>query len=299
MLCQVLGYQTIDELIENRGQLEHEFILLGQQSDDSWLIGVNIHQIDSNLIEKIQKLTEKDVSFETGRTVLLKMKGSELAIAGQALAYGSFHNNHRYSSKTGTTTELTECGLKRITTIPDNNTSQIQNKQQQQQPTKIYPRIDPVVISVIWSSDFQYLLLGNMKNSYSRNFFSCLSGFIELCESVEEALCREVKEESGIDIDINTVRILRTQPWPIGRGGGCELMIGCSCVALTNVIQINDDDVNEVRWFTIDEVSEMVENSIKNPEMMLDPNITSPVIPGPYAIAHHLLKFAINEKKSL
>ena len=48
---------------------------------------------------------------------------------------------------------------------------------------------------------------------------------MEQCESVESAIVREVKEESGLDIAVASVRLLGSQPWPIGRGGTCELML--------------------------------------------------------------------------
>ena len=54
--------------------------------------------------------------------------------------------------------------------------------------------------------------------------YTCLAGFIEQGEGIEEAVRREVLEESGVVI--GDVRIVGSQPWPVGRAGSCELMIG-------------------------------------------------------------------------
>ena len=57
-------------------------------------------------------------------------------------------------------------------------------------------------------------LLGRNKK-FTPGMYTCLSGFIDQCESVEEAVRREVHEEACIQVD--EVEILGTQPWPIGR----------------------------------------------------------------------------------
>lgn len=61
---------------------------------------------------------------------------------------------------------------------------------------------------------------------------------------MEEALRREVWEESGIKV--GKVEIISSQPWPIGRGGGCELMIGCLGYATTTEVTIQDPEVKGI-----------------------------------------------------
>lgn len=105
---------------------------------------------------------------------------------------------------------------------------------------------------------------------------------------------REVWEESGIVVQ--EVEILDSQPWPIGRGGNCELMIGCRAIARTELTNIQDKDVQEVRWFSLEEARNMLEASKHSVEFPR--NNSAPYLPGPYAIAHHLVEnFVQNSTK--
>ena len=66
---------------------------------------------------------------------------------------------------------------------------------------------------------------------------------------------REVYEESGVIVD--SVELFDSQPWPIGRGGGCELMLGCIAYAKSETICISEaerDIVDDMRWVSADEV---------------------------------------------
>ena len=103
---------------------------------------------------------------------------------------------------------------------------------------------------------------------------------------------REVWEESGIEV--GDVEILDSQPWPIGRGGMCELMIGCKAVALTVRTNIQDKDVQEVRWFSLEEAMRMLEASKDCTEFPRNSNV--PFLPGPYAIAHHLVDHFVRNR---
>ncbi|CAM6092596.1 unnamed protein product [Calypogeia fissa] len=74
-----------------------------------------------------------------------------------------------------------------------------------------YPRMDPAVIMLITSGD--YVLLGRQAR-WEAGRYSVLAGFVEIGESFEKAVVREVKEEAGIDIDVSRVRYVASQPWP-------------------------------------------------------------------------------------
>jgi NADH pyrophosphatase NudC (nudix superfamily) len=298
-LKDLLEYISIEDMIASvlSVMTSHDFIVLGREPEESgggWLIAVNFSSQDSDLLLRLnQSSDEPPFFFDIGRHLLVTMFGSNLAIAGQALAMASWHDENRFCSKTGRETKSIESGLKRQSLPTTAATSPDQRK--------IYPRIDPVVIALIWSPDKKLFLLGNMTRSPSPYFYSCLSGFIEPCESIEEALCREVTEEAGVTIDMKSIQILRSQPWPIGRGGGCELMIGCCCVAVTTEIHPEDEDVREVRWFTREEVEQMIEasSSQHSQAALIGGEMPSqPFIPGPYAIAHHLLKYGVEQSRA-
>ena len=105
------------------------------------------------------------------------------------------------------------------------------------------------------------------------NTYSALAGFVDQGESIEEAVSREVMEESGIRID--NIRYHSSQPWPFPS----SLMIGCHADAVTTDISMDPGEMADVRWFEREEVLLALEG--KSDKLM---------VPGPIAIAHHLIK---------
>ncbi len=85
--------------------------------------------------------------------------------------------------------------------------------------------------------------------------YSCLAGFMEPGETIEEAVRREVLEESGIRV--GRVRYLASQPWPFPS----TLMMGLLAEAVSEEIRIDPEELAEARWFERDEVRAMVERS--------------------------------------
>ena len=107
----------------------------------------------------------------------------------------------------------------------------------------------------------------------STGMYSALAGFIDQGESIEEAVRREIREEAGVLV--GAVRYHSSQPWPFPS----SLMIGCHGRALTTKITIDPAEMADVRWFTRDAVRAALAGT--NPELR---------VPGPIAIAHHLIK---------
>lgn len=215
--------------------------------------------MDSNILQ-----------FQGQRGLVLALSKEDSSIAGQAISMMHFHKTNIFSGVNAERTKSIELGTKR---------SFGKDK-------KIYPRLDPVAIALVISPDGSRCLLGRMKGS-PKGFFSCLSGFIEQCESVQNAVRREVYEEAGVHV--GEVILYDSQPWPLGRGGGCELMIGCIASALTEEVNITETDaVEQISWFNREEIRAMLEKS-KSP---ITKNVqeNSLFIPGDYAIAHHLIK---------
>jgi len=135
-----------------------------------------------------------------------------------------------------------------------------------------FPRTDPVAIMLITDAD--HCLLGQSAGRLARTgMYSALAGFIDQGESIEEAVRREVREEAGVQV--GEVRYHSSQPWPFPS----SLMIGCHGRAVTTDIAIDTAEMADVRWFSRSAVSQALEQ--KNPDLR---------VPGPIAIAHHLIR---------
>lgn len=137
-----------------------------------------------------------------------------------------------------------------------------------------FPRTDPVVITVVGDSATDRCLLGKGRGRLSRlGIYSALAGFVDQGEAIEEAVAREIMEESGIRV--KNVRYHSSQPWPFPH----SLMIGCLAEAVTTAVRIDEEEMSDVRWFERKEVL-----------LALDGKSKVLSVPGPIAIAHHLIK---------
>ena len=87
------------------------------------------------------------------------------------------------------------------------------------------------------------MLLGR-KAAWPEGKWSTLAGFVEFGERLEECVCREVLEESGVEVDRSTLRHVASQPWPFPS----SLMVGYACRAKTEAITV-DDELEDVAWF--------------------------------------------------
>jgi len=134
-----------------------------------------------------------------------------------------------------------------------------------------FPRTDPVVIMLAIAGE--RCVLGRSPR-FPQTMWSCLAGFAEPGESIEEAVRREVHEEVGLTCA--RVRYFASQPWPFPS----SLMIGCHAEALTDKIVIDRSEIEEARWFDRDELKLMLTR--KHPHGL--------TAPPPIAIAHHIIR---------
>jgi NAD+ diphosphatase len=133
-----------------------------------------------------------------------------------------------------------------------------------------YPRTDPVVIMLVERGE--RVLLGRQP-SWPPGRWSALAGFVEVGETIEEAVRRETLEEAGISV--GAVRYIASQPWPFPS----SLMIACIGAALDETITIDPTELEQARWFSREKVRAALAG---------EPD--APFIPAPpYAIAHTLM----------
>lgn len=137
--------------------------------------------------------------------------------------------------------------------------------------SKIFPRTDPAVIMLAIHSN--KCLLGRSPN-FPPNWYSCLAGFVEPGETIEQAVRRETREESGISI--GRVKYYASQPWPFPH----SLMIGAYCEATSEEITFDGEELEDCRWFEREEVLAMIEKRHEN-ELRAPPSLS---------IAAHILR---------
>jgi NAD+ diphosphatase len=131
-----------------------------------------------------------------------------------------------------------------------------------------FPRVDPAMIVAVTDPEDRLLLARNALWPPKR--VSILAGFVEAGESAEQAVAREVAEESGISV--SAVHYLGSQPWPLPQ----SLMLGFRATAATTQIKVDADEIAEANWYSRDELAAAIENG----DLLLPP---------PVSIAHHII----------
>jgi NAD+ diphosphatase len=195
------------------------------------------------------------------RSVASVIDGGEAAILAEARSLVDWHARHRFCAQCGAPSVVASGGWQR----------QCPNCKAHH-----FPRVDPVVIMLAVKGD--RCLLGRGHRRVGARF-SCLAGFMEPGETLEEAVRREILEESNIRI--GRVRYLASQPWPFPS----SLMMGFLAEALSEEITIDPDEIAEARWFERDEVRAMVERSRSD-----DPIPGAVTLPPPLAIGHQIAR---------
>jgi NAD+ diphosphatase len=174
----------------------------------------------------------------------------------EAKAMLHWHARHRFCSNCGSPSDLVEAGWKRACPACK---------------AEHFPRTDPVVIMLTVSGDKG--LLGR-SGRFAATMWSCLAGFVEPGEAIEDAVRRETLEEAGVKC--GRVKYLYSQPWPFPM----SLMIGAHAEALNDDLTMDQNELVGLRWFSKDECAAMLMR--KHPEGL--------TCPPPVAIAHHIIR---------
>ncbi len=221
--------------------------------DEAARFGIGIAQ------EAAEALKARDDLFVIDlRTIAIKgLVGQDhLPPLAEAKALLHWHARHRFCSNCGAPSRVTDGGWRR-----DCPACKGQH----------FPRTDPVAIMLATRGD--RCLLGR-SGRFAPTMWSCLAGFIEPGESIEDAVRREVLEESGVKC--GRVSYLFSQPWPFPS----SLMIGCHAEAISEELTIDREELEDARWFSRDECAAMLLR--RHPEGL--------TTPPPVAIAHHLIR---------
>ena len=182
------------------------------------------------------------------RHILSKLSMPQFERMSRALQLLEWQKNHRFCSHCGTAT-----------------VRHAQGEFAQVCPAcahSAYPRVNPCVIVAITKGD-QILLARSHR--FANGMFSLVAGFVEVGETLEQAVAREVKEEVGLDIQ--NIRYVSSQPWPFPT----NIMIGFTAEYAGGELVLQEDEIAEAAFYPFDQL---------------------PLIPPKGSIAHSLIKLA-------
>ncbi len=203
----------------------------------------------------------QDVRPASLREVGQLLGDRDAGLMTHAVALANWHAVSTHCSRCGSVTEPGNSGHSRHCPVDG---------------SEHFPRLDPAVIMLVTDPAGRCLLARNSR--WPRRRVSILAGFVEPGESVEQAVAREVLEETGISV--SQVRYLGSQPWPMPH----SLMLGFRALAAgSQDIQVDADEIAEARWFSRAEL----QDSVAAGELLLPP---------PVSIAHRIIESWYGEK---
>ena len=181
-----------------------------------------------------QDLLSDTVAFQSLRALATRLPSDEAGLLAYARALLLWHRSHRYCAQCGSPTVARDGGHTRACT------NQACGAQQ-------FPRLDPAIIVLVAHGD--RCLLGRQP-AWPEGVYSTIAGFVEPGESLEDAVRREVAEETGVHVGRASYH--SSQPWPFPS----SIMLGFTAEAVSEDIVLVDSELEDARWFTREEIAE-------------------------------------------
>ncbi|WP_067860115.1 NAD(+) diphosphatase [Nocardia shimofusensis] len=170
------------------------------------------------------------------RVAAMELDDFTAGVLATSLALLNWHDKANHSAEDGSRTVVAKGGWSRVT---DSGHEE-------------FPRIDPAVICLVHDGGDRVLLA--RQHTWPVTMFSLLAGFVEVGESLERCVEREIREEVGVDV--REINYLGSQPWPFPR----SLMLGFSAVGdPEQELVFSDGEIAEAHWFTRAEVRQALE----------------------------------------
>ncbi|KAM9837344.1 NAD(P)H pyrophosphatase NUDT13, mitochondrial [Aulostomus maculatus] len=254
---------VVRSLLDHLGadsSLLKESVLIGCSEQKQAQFCLDVGQLDQASVEDTC-----GGNFVDLRKSFFLLGGVEAPLVAKGQALLRWHQTSGFCSATGQPTRRNQAGSQRVCTGSSGGV--------------YYPTMAPVVIFLV--SDGKRCLLGR-QSSFPRGMYSALAGFCDMGESLEEALCREVAEEVGLQVQ--SISYSSSQHWPFPHS---SFMLGCHASVSPAYTQLSvaSTELEDARWFGLDEISSALQ--VKAPSRTSDP--LTLWLPPKHAIANRLI----------
>jgi len=221
-----------------------------------FLLGVDDEEISYfGVAGQLPELTQPGVRAAYLREIGPLLSDRDAGLMTHAIALANWHETFTHCPRCGAATDPFASGHARRCPVDS---------------SEHFPRVDPAMIVLVTDPDDRCLLARN--SMWPERRVSILAGFVEAGESAEQAVAREVAEETGIIV--SAVRYLGSQPWPMPQ----SLMLGFRAEADGyQEIQVDGEEIAEANWYSRADLAAVVASG----ELRLPP---------PVSIAHHIIE---------
>jgi NAD+ diphosphatase len=201
-----------------------EFIFLGKFEEEYYFA--------FQVVEEKEFIKNKNFKFEDLRRVAPLLNSREAAILAYAKGIIYWKNRVKFCGMCGSPTILEEGGHRAFCSSCNTN---------------FFPQTDPAIITIV---TYQNKCLLARQAAWPPKRYSTIAGFVEPGESLEDAVSREVFEETGVKL--KSIKYHSSQPWPFPG----SIMIGFEAEAKTTEISLNDHELENAGWFSREEIVE-------------------------------------------
>lgn len=202
-------------------------IFLGEQDDTAYFA---VAIADEAAARGLSSRTS--ARFTGLRQVGVLLDPSDAAVLAYARAMVTWHERHGHCGLCGRPTRPRLAGHQRRCTGPACGAVQ-------------FPRTDPAIIVLVTAGEDALLV---HQPDWPEGTYATIAGFLEPGESLENAVAREVKEEVGVEV--RSVDYHSSQPWPFP----LSIMIGFTATTTDRLLRPDQDEVEDARWFSRDDV---------------------------------------------